>query len=407
MTPKHALRHAMLPFQLVLVASMVAPSRANAQSRRQQLAIPAFYGIDQKTNGITYDWLRIQQAADAVKIVVAGDVLAAGVGGTGDASCVGTPRQMFGCLHQTNPQLLVLGYVVTQSGRRDLAGTSSDSTEGANCTSPQGAPPPSLANAQCVLHGGDTGTFRGQPYVDQWLNSYGSLIDGIFLDVGPSDDDLHVAPADQRTYYGNLYRAVSGRTCGAAPGHPCVVMINAAQFPHNWIMTDPIADDFVLWERALHGQDMVSTNTDPANPDRCESHFLPDGTTPRIDPQDYLQDFCPAPGPSNPTNCGTIQDPFGWYFNFANTANVAHIVFSVHSAGDIRPIVTKSQTNYGSPGLLYIHNQDCDATHGARYSGLPDYFEQVVEALRPSSLDVVLKVTNSTTGVTTWLPLSF
>src|SRR3989442_1120483 len=81
--------------------------------------------------------------------------------------------------------------------------------------------------------------------------------------------------------------------------------------------------------------------------------------------------FCPS-GTSS-TSCSTTQIPNNWYFDRVNAARIAHVLFSA-TADDINTVIAKSRSSYGSPGFLYIHDQDCDAVHGAVYSRLPTFF---------------------------------
>lgn len=251
------------------------------------------------------------------------------------------------------------------------------------------------ADHRCVLHGGDGGPYTGNAYVDQWYNTYcptaaSCHIDGIFFDVGPSLDST-ISEADQRAYYQSLYQAVATRAntdpnhgCPNPPGtpgnHPCV-MINASQFPNDWVMStssgSQIADFVVTWERAVHGSANV----------HCPPKFT-------ADPQNYTDDtgtppspalFCPS-GTSS-SSCFRAQVPNNWYFDSANTPREAHVLFSASQA-DISGVIAKSRapvpSGYGSPAFLYIHDQDCDPIKGAQYGHLADFFEQVVSAVQPS-----------------------
>lgn len=423
------------PFWFALIAGIVFSSStaATAQVPPQRVAMPAFFPLSTKTNG-TYDWLRILQAGSTVKIVVADISAVAGGGVTDGGPCLTGPAALFDCLHTAG--ILVLGYVPTGAGQRDLDNSEPDPTIGqCTCTDP---------GHRCVLHGGDPAgldataqpqpcKYPGAATVDAWYQTYcpnaaACHIDGIFFDTGPNLDS-HIpelatsCPAGQtctipwnqgqQAYYRSLYQAVTsrvteplgGRGCPSPDGasnHQCV-MVNAAQFKNNWVISPPtsplsstaaIADYVILWERALHGSDMVST----ASSQRCEQI----GTT---DTQEYLSKFCPSPTAQNPQNCGSTQLPERWYFDSSNTGRIAHVIFSVHDATDITRIITQSRNAYGSPGFLYVHDEDCDAAHGAVYHRLPSYFEQLVSALGPS-LDFVIPVTNSSTGVTVWVPLS-
>jgi hypothetical protein len=63
-------------------------------------------------------------------------------------------------------------------------------------------------------------------------------------------------------------------------------------------------------------------------------------------------------------------------------------VIRAASASDLDTIIGTSRGSYGTPGLLYIHHQNCDPSLGALYSELSNYFEDVVAKLYP--LDVLI-----------------
>src|SRR6202022_519136 len=99
--------------------------------------------------------------------------------------------------------------------------------------------------------------------------------------------------------------------------------------------------------------------------------------------------FCPS-GSGSPI-CGTqsTQNPANWYFAYQNAAREAHVLFSVHSASDMITAIAKSRASYGSPGFIYIHDEDCDHFKGALYDRLPSYFEQVVAILEEENLQMM------------------
>jgi len=245
------------------------------------------------------------------------------------------------------------------------------------------------ADHRCVLRGGDGGPYVGLTSVSDWYATYcpdstHCHVDGIFFDVGPSLGSS-IPEADQRAYYHSLYQAVTTwpgavGPCGTAPNtHPCV-MINAAQFPNDWVMsTSPssqIADYVITYERPVHGS---------------KAALCPGG---KADSQNYIDDttvtptapakFCPSG--TTPSSCAAAQTPSNWYFDSANTPREVHTLFSA-VASDVSAIVAKSRatapSGYGSPGFLYIHDQDC-GPKGAQYGHVSKFFEHAVAAAQPS-----------------------
>jgi hypothetical protein len=393
-----------------LSGALLLSASATAQTPPQRIAMPTFFALASKSpTNSTYQWLRVLSAAQAgvVKIAVAEfDTIGSGVLDGGP--CMVNAPAMFDCLRKNN--VLVLGYVMTDSARRDL-GTAGQ----VPCPCPR-------QDQRCALHGGDATGSNAQgtrctyqlpnntpdTSVDDWYNTYcptasNCHIDGIFFDVGPDVVDANELPeSTQEPYYQSMFTDVRARPhdqdpsrgsgCGSVPGtaglNPCV-LVNASQFYHDWLMSVgptplPAADYAVVWEHAAHGTD----------------------TCPKPDNQDYFTNFIPqfTGDCTNPN--GLVQCANDWYK--ADAARLGHVVFSVHLNVDnsipfstINNIIATSQSSNGSPAFLYIHDEDC-----ARYSRLPDYFEYLVSALRPS-LDIVIPVTDASTGITRWVPLSF
>ncbi|HEY6807598.1 MAG TPA: spherulation-specific family 4 protein [Gemmatimonadales bacterium] len=301
----------------------------------QAIAVPAFFPVTQNHNGVTPDWQRILNAGEVAKVVVAGlDTLGAGTGGT---DCLGSPAQMFDCL-RANGQF-VLGYVDTGGGARDA----SCPTNNPNCN---------------VIHGADGGFS-----VDQWYTQFGSHIDGIFFDNGPTATPT----AAQRTYYENLYAAVRssfGGRCGT--GAQACVMVNASQVAPDWVINGPAADWAVTYERPIHGTD---NNGACGSPDQ-QDYF---GVTPTAS-----IGFCPNPSSGS---CQDTMSPANWYFAAGNSVKTAHVLrkpsqFGTLSNADLDAIIAKGRNDYGYPGFLYVHDQGC-STNGAQYSYLSPYFEYI------------------------------
>jgi Spherulation-specific family 4 len=349
----------------------------------QRIAVPGFFPLNNscapssiQSPGCTRpalgsDWSRIERAGPTVLIVVA-DGSFETLSGTNltDAQTQFKRNRAAG--------QLVLGYVDSATGTRPIT-----------CT---GTHPCSVMDD-----------------VAQWYSNYvapfpnDSRLDGIFFDNGPLDNGTLTAAQDAQfnSYYTQLRQQVT-------QNFPTFkVMLNASQYPNNWVLS--VADFLTMYERPEHGVSMQS----------CPPNF-------KSDQQDYIGTSCsstnclPVIPPSlgfcpwidHTTNCGSVQTDSvtgmarGWYFDSANAPKIAHLVRAVTSATDVPTIIGTSRASYGAPGLLYIHHQNCDPQLGALYGQLSDYFEQLVAALNPS-LDVVIPVTNASTGTTVWVPLSF
>lgn len=202
-------------------------SGANAQ---QQLVVPAFFPInpggaqgDWSTNP---DWVRIQNAGSAVKIVVAlGD--SGGLQGLTDAPgctpgqcALQNARNQFNTLRAAPRNQLVFGYV---------------RTAGANYPASGGFP------ASWV---------NGQPNVEKviadvgaWRAAYPSQIDGIFFDEGPMFSPTSMTDQQYRDWYTKLFNEMRLR-------HPWAkIMLNVAGFPNEWVLG--VADSVLTWEESV------------------------------------------------------------------------------------------------------------------------------------------------------------
>jgi hypothetical protein len=227
--------------------------------------------------------------------------------------------------------------------------------------------------------------------VSEWHINYGSQLAGVFFDNGPLDNGSLTAAQD--TAFNSYYAALRTKMTQTYPSWK--VMLNASQYPKDWVMG--VADFVVLYERPLHGSAMVSC---PPTFTADEQNYI--GTT--CSSTNCPDKFCPS-GVTT-TYCSSPQQPTAnWYFAPANAAKSAHVIRAVTSSSDIDTVVTTGRLNYGAPGLIYIHDQNCDPRLGALYSQLSTYFEHVVSTLAPS-LDVVIPVTNASTGNSVWVPLS-
>jgi hypothetical protein len=347
---------------LAVIAVGMSTQASGQQQRQQSLAIPAFFRLYTGTGNVNPDWVRILQAGSVAKIVVAG-IDIGDTPGQGNV-CTSSPAAMFDCL-RANGQL-VLGYVDTSNGyRKPLDQQSQDWP------------------LTYVLHGGDfspEGLLR-QDFVDNWYNTYGGHIDGIFFDQGPIDPG---GPPAMRQFYEALWSAMINRpfysgSCGlAGTGGRACIMINGSQFAHDWVMT--VTDYATMYEFAVRGASNANCccypnrgcSSCPGSPGCCCSQ-------PGTCPQTYLDTrwFCPGVDAGTSLCAPPYQDLPGWYFTDQNALDrMAHVLFSA-TPGDIDPVISMSRGSYGRPGFLYIHDQNC-----AVYNRLPPYFEQLVTAVR-------------------------
>lgn len=164
--------------------------------------------------------------------------------------------------------------------------------------------------------------------VDTWYSLYGGFIDGIFYDRGPEFTIGGPTDAQFQSFYVQLYQNTKLR-------HPsAIVMLNAAGFPNDWIMTIPATDYATIWENSLSA---------------------------------YVNQYV-AIGPS-----GTVPVPAWWSDPiYTSRGKLADIVYDATQL-DINNVVSLSR-NRGSR-VLYIHDRTT-----ANYSGLACYFEQEVAA---------------------------
>jgi len=332
-------------FEVVTAVVLLAiSSMAFGQAPPQKMAIPAFFPLTKKSDGVEYDWRKIYEASRTIAAphpstvgVVVVDLSTIGSAGYPSSNpCSASPTAMFNCLRQNG--VLILGYVSTKCSQRDNP-----------C--PSSSLPTGWQQQSKVLYGGD-----GVTSVKAWYDSpYGAYIDGIFLDEGPSVDTSSTCgcrASNQgylQQYYGasssvsGLYQEIRNAHSGPCGGRACV-MINASQFPNDWVMS--AANYATLWERPLasSSQNYVTGN------------------------------FCPCASSTN-CNCATAQSPNNWYYQKA--ARSAHVVHSAPSLtrGQIDSIVCRS-AGLGSP-MLFVY----DGTSGA-YDHVPSYFYDLADSMQ-------------------------
>lgn len=253
-----------MPAFLVAMFAAIHPGYAQTQ----QTAVPAFFALNTHSDPTKpTDWLRIQNAGPAVKIVVAlGD--SGGFEGCGPGTCdLVAAQNQFVANH--NQGQLVFGYVNSQFGTvNDLFGSSSG-----------------------------TG-------VNAWWNRYSTQIQGIFIDNGPSfDPSQSTAPETTfQTYYESRYATIHGPPYNASNWQ---VMVNASGFPgttqtsqpQGWLLSGcptcsppatPGADYVVVWEQAF---------------------------------SQYPDTAFKAIGPG-----GNLQAPPAWWSTAVNPGKIAHVV---------------------------------------------------------------------------------
>jgi hypothetical protein len=242
----------------------------------------------------------------------------------------------------------VFGYVITDDGKRDYDYVDNKGALVQNC--------PVAANHKCVLNGGDAvlpanGGYKSTPQkflssVQDWYNTFcpsqsdpsNCFIDGIFFDVGPSTTSP-VADSTQMADYQGLFadfqklRPFGGCSDSLHPARPCL-LVNASQYVNSWAAS--VSDYFILWEKALHGNDNQPS-----------------------DAQDYVNAFRPSPVPD-------------WWVG--NATKAEHVV-SVATQNDVATIVQTSQAaSRGHPSFLYVHDR-------FQYGSLSCFFEQEIKAI--------------------------
>ena len=98
---------------MLLTLTLLAAAPVFAQS--QPLAVPAFFAIAQKTNGVDLDFIRLRDWYTENSIFVV-DIYSLG-SGTG-SGCTSSPVAMFNCIHSAGRNYKILGYVDTTAGSR-------------------------------------------------------------------------------------------------------------------------------------------------------------------------------------------------------------------------------------------------------------------------------------------------
>jgi hypothetical protein len=205
-------------------AMAIALTLAGAAEATQKTTVPAFFALNQTTDGVTADWTRIKNQGSAVLAVVAlGD--SGGFELCGPGQCDLSAAQTQFAANHTAGQL-VLGYV-----KAGLACTAS-------------------GNRSTAIQNVKTGTYG----VATWYSKYPTQIQGIFYDLGPqlytcAYGDLYGSSpepeSNQQSDYHSIYSYVGTNHSGAQ------VMLNASQFQNSWIMsgTSKSADYALIFER--------------------------------------------------------------------------------------------------------------------------------------------------------------
>jgi len=338
-------------FRAAVAIALSTAAVGQAPPPPQKLAVPAFFEYRQCSDGgVNPDWVRIENAGQAVKIVVS-DMTTLCAGYTGDTPAGPGTRTEFDKLRAPPYSQLVLGYVDTAFSCRTEDGV--------------------FNGGDRLRDGGDGGPCDGglpsnPTSVNDWYKpddagGYAGHIDGIYFDDGSGAREDAGGPL--WTYYNGLYQRLRQEHTGPCDGGRACVMLNAVQYPNDWVMS--VADYVTTWERPLHGYP----------PD--------DAGTP--DTQDYITRFCPDTAATADAGCATRQTPDGWYFDGGIAPRTHHVVFGI-DGGDVNAtidrIVCKSQTR-GSPMLFMNHRST------SKYGVLPDFFEQEVVALQGCPLVVV------------------
>jgi hypothetical protein len=166
--------------------------------------------------------------------------------------------------------------------------------------------------------------------VDNWYAHYPSQIDGIFYDDGPLFRPNGPTDGQLNSYYVQLYQSTKFR-------HPsATVMLNAAAFPNDWIMTAPAADLATSWEDTLNN---------------------------------YVNHYN-AIGPG-----GNLVPAPAWWSDpiYTSRGKLSTIVFAATQL-DVGTVVNLSR-NRGTP-TLYVFDRPT-----ANYAGVACFFEQEVAAV--------------------------
>jgi hypothetical protein len=268
-----------------VVAAVVLAVSTAAESQTQRLVVPAFYPVGGGENG----WSRIQAVGSTVRLIV-------GLGGSGGLQTL-TGAGLTTAQTQFNNNRaagqLVLGYV---------DGTFSRALTGPNSV---------------------------QGDVNAWYTAYPSKIDGVFFDIGPNFYAGGPDDGAMNQHYVALYQQTKR-------DHPSAnVMLNAAGFPNDWVVTAPAADFVNVWETGVSA---------------------------------YANNYL-AQGPS-----GTVPAPTWWSSYAGNTGRISNIVYGAGSR-DVSNIVNLSRTR-GTP-MLYVHDQST-----ANYSALSCFFELEVAVMQ-------------------------
>ncbi len=296
-----------MKLRMLVVAVVIAIAAPAMSQDVQQLGVPAFSPVTRCDGSHNGDWTRIQSAGQAVTIVVADKTTLC------DPYNMPSTQVQFDALRAQPNYQLVLGYVDTRHGLRDPYYVFNTVQNEPN--------PPSNPTT-----------------VQDWYRDYGGHIDGIFFDDGPTMEQGYPGDAALHAYYSNLYVTMKNRPGRCGPNHnQACVMLNSSQYPNNWVMS--VADNVVLWERALHGTDM--------NPP---------------DSQGYLTNFILG---------DAQQSPAGWYKSVSGN-QAEHVIYGA-TTSEVTDVICSSR-RFGYP-LLYVHDR---TGLGANYSQLSSLFEQTV-----------------------------
>jgi hypothetical protein len=295
------------------------PPNTLCEAALQLLAIPAFFEVTAQTDpSQPRDWVRIQNAGRWVKVVVAGDTFERKAGAD-----LQSAQAQFGLNVQAGQS--IYGYVFTG-------------------------------------HGLTVSQLDAMADVQTWHNNYApAYMQGVFFDVGPTFDPNQIFGVNAsyetgtasgfqgfESYYEDLYSTVHSTLSWR-------VMLNASQWPDEWILSHPATDEAILWEDSL---------------DSYKQHWgaMPCGTTNNTDP-------C----------LGNVENPPpAWWASTTYTSNfqIAHVVFKATQL-DVASAVQSSWTpaENRTASLFYLYDKP-----EATYSGVACYFEQEIEALAGSTV---------------------